>query len=132
MADIYDIKKRADELSAKWKTESIPPEEVGDLIRDLADYANQTEINGSSLGIRKTYATVSAMEADSNPVDDKDGTPLRRGMLVNIYNQDDASAPDNGKVFSWQNPGWQLRTKLDAGYVVWDSIMDDLGETNDV
>lgn len=122
MADIYDIKKRADELSAKWKTESIPPEEVGDLIRDLADYANQTEINGSSLGIRKTYATVSAMEADSNPVDDKDGTPLRRGMLVNIYNQDDASAPDNGKVFSWQNPGWQLRTKLDAGYATTEQV----------
>jgi hypothetical protein len=129
--DIYDIKKRAAELSAKTKIESIPPAEVGGLIGDLANYANETDLNGSSLGIRKTYTSVSAMEGDSQPTGD-DGKPLKKGMLVNIYNQDDPQNADNGKVFSWQNPGWMLRSKVDAGYVAWDGIMEDLGATTDL
>lgn len=129
--DIYDIKKRAAELSAKTKIESIPPAEVGGLIGDLANYANETDLNGSSLGIRKTYTSVSAMEGDSQPKGD-DGKPLKKGMLVNIYNQDDPQNADNGKVFSWQNPGWLLRSKVDAGYVAWDGIMEDLGATTDL
>lgn len=122
MISSSDLKRRALELSSKTNSETIAPTEVGGLAYDTLEYIEDVERNGGSLGIRKTYATVSAMEADSNPVDDKDGTPLRRGMLVNIYNQDDASAPDNGKVFSWQNPGWQLRTKLDAGYATTEQV----------
>lgn len=113
--NIYDIQRRAAELAKKTKIDSISPGEVGELIGDLASYTDDVEINGSALGIRKTYKTISEMEADQTPKDDT-GKPLKKGMLVNIYNQDDPDAADNGKVFSWQNPGWQLRTKMDAGY----------------
>lgn len=122
MISSSDLKRRALELSSKTNSETIAPTEVGGLAYDTLEYIEDVERNGGSLGIRKTYATVSAMEADSNPVDDKNGSPLRRGMLVNIYNQDDPSAPDNGKVFSWQNPGWQLRAKLDAGYATTEQV----------
>lgn len=129
--DIYEIQRRSAELAAKTKIESVSPEEVGTLVGDLAAYTNEANLNGSSLGIRKTYASVSAMESDSEPVGD-DGQSLKKGMLVNIYNQDDPQNADNGKVFSWQNPGWMLRGKIDAGYVAWDGIMEDLGETTDL
>lgn len=111
-----DLKRRALELSEKTDNETISPTEVGGIMYDTVAYMEDVEINGSNLGIRKTYATVSAMEADQDPRDDKDGSPLRRGMLVNIYNQAEPESADNGKVFSWQNPGWAFRTKIDAGY----------------
>ena len=84
MTTIYDIKKRAQQLSEKTDSETISPQEVGGLFSDIADYANDVDVNGSSLGIRKTYTSVSAMEADKNPVGD-DGKPLKKGQLVNIY-----------------------------------------------
>lgn len=123
MSTIYDIKQRAQQLSEKTDAESISPAEVGGLFSDLADYANDVDVNGSSLGIRKTYTSVSAMEADKSPVGD-DGNPLKKGQLVNIYSQDDPSSADNNKVFSWQNPGWQIRTTLDAGYATREELTE--------
>lgn len=119
---IQEIRRRAEELAGRTQTDSIEPHDVGGLIGDLADYVNKVEANGSSLGIRKTYVTISAMEADTNPQDES-GNPLKKGMLVSIYNQDDPSSPDNGKVFSWQNPGWQLCYKLDAGYATREELV---------
>lgn len=112
-----ELKKRAISLAEKTKIDSVTPEEVGQLSNDIVEYIENVELNGSTLGIRKTYTSVSAMESDSTaPMDDK-GVLLRRGMLVNIYNQDDPSSSDNGKVFSFQNPGWEFRGTLDAGSV---------------
>jgi len=129
MSTIYEIKQRAQQLSEKTDSESISPAEVGGLFSDLADYANDVDVNGSSLGIRKTYTSVSAMEADKSPVGD-DGNPLKKGQLVNIYNQDNPSSADNNKVFSWQNPGWQIRTTLDAGYATREELTELEGKSN--
>lgn len=106
MATIYEIKKRADELTAKTNINSIPPGEVGGLIRDLADYAGNVEVNGGTLGIRKVYVSVAAMEADAEPVG-IDGKPLKRGNLVSIYDGTDTGA-DNNKIYAYQKPGWAL------------------------
>lgn len=127
MGTIYDIKKRSEQLAAKTDAESISPAEVGGLFYDLAEYTGDVEINGATLGIRKTYTSISEMEADLNPTGD-DGKPLKKGMLVNIYNQDEPDNPDNNKVFSWQNPGWLLRTKVDAGYATR-AELEDLADT---
>lgn len=122
MVTIYDIKKQADELSAKTNINSIPPSEVGGLIRDLADYAGNIEINGGSLGIRKVYASIVAMEADTAPVG-LDGTPLKRGNLVAIYDGTDTGA-DNNKIYSYQKPGWVLTSKMDAAYALKSDLQD--------
>ena len=122
MASIYDIKQRADELAAKVDIGSIPPEEVGGLIRDLADYTDEVERNGGSLGIRKTYQSVTDMEADKEPVDIA-GKPLKRGELVVIYDGTDTGA-DNNKVYAFQKPGWHLVTKLDAGYATRSQVSE--------
>ena len=119
-----DLKKRAIALAEKTKIDSVTPEEVGQLSNDIVEYIENVEINGSSLGIRKTYTSVSAMEADSTAPKDDKGVLLRRGMLVNIYNQSDPESADNGKVFSFQNPGWAFRGTIDAGYATRDELTE--------
>lgn len=117
-----DLKKRAIALAEKTKIDSVTPEEVGQLSNDIVEYIENVEINGSSLGIRKTYTSVSAMEADSTAPKDDKGVLLRRGMMVNIYNQSDPDSADNGKVFSFQNPGWAFRGTVDAGYATKEEL----------
>lgn len=119
-----DLKKRAIALAEKTKIDSVTPEEVGQLSNDIVEYIENVEINGSSLGIRKTYTSVSAMEADSTAPKDDKGVLLRRGMLVNIYNQSDQDSADNGKVFSFQNPGWAFRGTVDAGYATKEELTE--------
>ena len=119
-----DLKRRAIALAEKTKIDSVTPEEVGQLSNDIVEYIENVEINGSSLGIRKTYTSVSAMEADSTAPKDDKGVLLRRGMLVNIYNQSDPDSADNGKVFSFQNPGWAFRGTVDAGYATKEELTE--------
>lgn len=119
-----ELKKRAIALAEKTKIDSVTPEEVGQLSNDIVEYIENVEINGSSLGIRKTYTSVSAMEADSTAPKDDKGVLLRRGMLVNIYNQSDPESADNGKVFSFQNPGWAFRGTVDAGYATKEELTE--------
>lgn len=119
-----ELKKRAIALAEKTKIDSVTPEEVGQLSNDIVEYIENVEINGSSLGIRKTYTSVSAMEADSTAPKDDKGVLLRRGMLVNIYNQSDPESADNDKVFSFQNPGWAFRGTVDAGYATKEELTE--------
>lgn len=98
---------------------------------ETVEYIEDVELNGGSLGIRKTYATVAAMEADTNTRDDFNGTPLRRGMLVSIYNQEDPSAADNGSIYSYQKPGWAFRSKVDAGYATYVYLAQELAKKQD-
>lgn len=128
-----ELKKRAIALAEKTKIDSVTPEEVGQLSNDIVEYIENVEINGSSLGIRKTYTSVSAMEADSTAPKDDKGVLLRRGMLVNIYNQEDPDSADNGKVFSFQNPGWAFRGTVDAGYATKEELTEldkEIGNVN--
>lgn len=127
-----ELKKRAIALAEKTKIDSVTPEEVGQLSNDIVEYIENVEINGSSLGIRKTYTSVSAMEADSTAPKDDKGVLLRRGMLVNIYNQSDQDSADNGKVFSFQNPGWAFRGTVDAGYATKEELTELDERTKDI
>lgn len=106
MISLIDIKNRADQLSAKTEAGSITPEEVGALIADLALYTQSSERDGSTLGIRKVYPTLEAMQADTTPIGDS-GKPLRRGNLVAIYSEERAqSDPNSGLVSMWTGSGW--------------------------
>lgn len=106
MISLIDIKNRADQLSAKTEAGSITPEEVGALISDLALYTQSSERDGSTLGIRKVYPTLEAMQADTAPIGDG-GKPLRRGNLVAIYSEERAqSDPNSGLVSMWTGSGW--------------------------
>ena len=132
MISLIDIKNRADHLSAKTEAGSITPEEVGALIADLALYAQSSERDGSTLGIRKVYPTLEAMQADTTPVGDG-GKPLRRGNLVAIYSEEHAqSDPNSGLVTMWTGSGWtsiaRIGTAMRHDYT---SIENRLGRVED-
>ena len=115
MATSTDLKQRAQTLAAKTDINSIDPQEVGGLFYDMAGYAEDVQRNGGSLGIRKVYASVSAMEADSTSPVDMWGNPMRKGQLCVIYDGTTTGA-DNNKIFAFKAPGWEIATQLDAGY----------------
>lgn len=87
MATIYELKRRAQELSAKKDSLSISPEEVGGLIDETLDVINEAEKNQIGLGIRNTYTTVAEMNADSTSPVGSDGKPLKFGQIVTVYDE---------------------------------------------
>lgn len=108
MATIYELKRRAQELSAKKDSLSISPDEVGGLIDETLDVINEAEKNQVGLGIRNTYTTVSKMNADSTSPTGSDGKPLKFGQIVTVYDESHPDAADNGNIYAFQNPGWKL------------------------
>lgn len=108
MATIYELKRRAQELSAKKDSLSISPDEVGGLIDETLDVINEAEKNQVGLGIRNTYTTVAKMNADSTSPAGSDGKPLKFGQIVTVYNESHPDAADNGNIYAFQNPGWKL------------------------
>lgn len=108
MATIYELKRRAQELSAKKDSQSIAPDEVGGLIDETLDTINEAEKNQVGLGIRNTYTTVVGMNADSTSPEGSNGKPLKFGQIVTVYDEKNQESPDNGSIYAFQNPGWKL------------------------
>lgn len=114
MATIYELQQRADALRKKTATDSISPEEVGGLHADTLAYIANMERYASSLGIKKVYTSVSEMNGDESPVSST-GMPLKAGQLVTIFNAEAPDAENSGEIYAFQNPGWVLIGRLDAG-----------------
>ena len=117
MSTISEIKQRANALANKTDVNSITPKEVGDIMYDLGSYGEHTMRNGGTLGVRKVYESVAAMEADSISPVDLWGNPIKKGNLVVIYDGT-TTGVDNNKIYAFLNPGWKLATELDAGYAM--------------
>lgn len=114
MTQIYDLQQRAEVLRKKTATDSISPEEVGGLHADTLAYIANMERYASSLGIKKVYTSVSEMNGDESPVSST-GMPLKAGQLVTIFNAGSPDADNSGEIYAFQNPGWILVGRLDAG-----------------
>lgn len=115
MATSTEIKQRANTLADKTDVNSITPKEVGGIMYDLASHGENVLRNGGTLGIRKVYESVAAMEADSTNPKDFWGDPIKKGNLVVIYDGT-TTGVDNNKIYAFMKPGWQIATHLDAGY----------------
>ena len=116
MATSSEIKQRANALAEKTDVNSITPREVGGIMYDLASHGENVLRNGGTLGIRKVYESVAAMEADSTNPKDFWGDPIKKGNLVVIYDGT-TTGVDNNKIYAFMKPGWQFATYLDAAYV---------------
>lgn len=116
MTQIYDLQQRAEVLRKKTATDSISPEDVGGLHADTLAYIANMERYASSLGIKKVYTSVSEMNGDESPVSST-GMPLKAGQLVTIFNAGSPDADNSGEIYAFQNPGWLLVGRLDAGTV---------------
>ena len=129
MATSTEIKQRANALADKTDVNSITPKEVGGIMYDLASHGENVLRNGGTLGIRKVYESVSAMEADSTNPKDFWGDPIKKGNLVVIYDGT-TTGVENNKIYAFMKPGWELATKLDAAYATkaeTDAKLSELG-----
>ena len=98
MANINEILARAAALRDETALNSISPERAGGIMYDTLLALNELWLQqGSALVISKIYASVAAMEADSAPVSDLTGQPLRPGQIVVIASSDS----DNGSVYRY-------------------------------
>ena len=112
--NIYDLIRRANDLSGRHEVDSITPEDVGGLASDTLTYISMLEQNLQALGIRKTYATEADMNADTVPMGDN-GMPIRFGQLVTV------SA--NGNIYKYEGDGsWSYVATLASDTVALDHL----------
>lgn len=133
MGTSAEIKQKAIALAEKTDVNSITPKEVGGIMYDLASHGENVLRNGGTLGIRKVYESVAAMEADSTNPKDFWGDPIKKGNLVVIYDGT-TTGVDNNKIYAFMKPGWELATKLDAAYATkaeTDAKLSELGQEVD-
>lgn len=86
-----------------WTAESVPTNVISEADQAYFYY---------NLTIRKTYASVAAMNADVNNPIGNDGKYLKVGEIVSVHNENN---PDEDAIYSWESgPRWQLQMKLSA------------------
>ncbi len=106
MANINEILARAAALRDETALNSISPERAGGIMYDTLLALNDLWLQqGSALLISKIYASVAAMEADTAPISDLTGQPLRPGQIVVIASSDS----DNGTIYRYngaESPSW--------------------------
>lgn len=86
-----------------WSAESVPTNVISSADQAYFYY---------NLTIRKTYASVAAMNADVNNPIGNDGKYLKVGEIVSVHNEND---PTEDAIYSWESgPMWQLQMKLSA------------------
>lgn len=108
MANINEILARAAALRDETALNSIDPERAGGIMYDTLIALNELWLQtGSALVISKIYSSVAAMNADTNPVSDLTGQPLKPGQIVVISSSDS----DNGTVYRYNgtsSPRWSV------------------------
>ena len=119
MKNGLELTKRAEAIASATASGSITPQSVGDLLRDIISYVAEVEREGGTLGVRKVYPTVAAMQADTSP-QLEGGRPLRSGNLVAIYDSEHTDAADNGRIYVYTGEGWteiaHLKVRLANAY----------------
>lgn len=132
MAQTFDeIKQRIKDLKARSGRGSITVAETFNIIDELLEKTRYVDINQGSLTIKVVYATVAEMMADTEPRD-QNGRLLKYGQLACIATGDESE--DNGKVYSFQNPGWLFVDRIGDynGFIRKEKIAQGLGKNADM
>jgi len=108
MKTITDLRREAQELSNKTESESISPQNVGGIMDGTLELLSEFQKVSGNIGVRKVYTTISAMNTDSTAPVGADGIPLKFSQVVSIYNPLDLNSVDNGKMYAFRNPGWEI------------------------
>lgn len=86
-----------------WSAETVPTNIISSADQAYFFY---------NLTIRKTYNSVSDMNADVSAPVGNDGKYIKVGEIVSVHNEDD---PTEDAIYSWEEgPRWQLQMKLSA------------------
>lgn len=91
-----------------WNRQYWTKEEISANIISQAD----TTYFFYNLTIRKTYDSVSAMNADVTAPVGNDGKYIKPGEVVSVHNENN---PEEDAIYSWEaGPTWKLQMKLSA------------------
>lgn len=86
-----------------WSAETVPTNIISSADQAYFFY---------NLTIRKTYDSVSDMNADVSAPVGNDGKYIKVGEIVSVHNEND---PTEDAIYSWEEgPRWQLQMKLSA------------------
>lgn len=86
-----------------WSAETVPTNIISSADQAYFFY---------NLTIRKTYDSVSDMNADVSAPVGNDGKYIKVGEIVSVHNEDN---PTEDAIYSWEEgPRWQLQMKLSA------------------
>lgn len=86
-----------------WSAETVPTNIISSADQAYFFY---------NLTIRKTYDSVSDMNADVSAPVGNNGKYIKVGEIVSVHNEDD---PTEDAIYSWEEgPRWQLQMKLSA------------------
>lgn len=86
-----------------WSAESVPTNIISAADQAYFYY---------NLTIRKTYASVAAMNADVNNPIGNDRKYIKIGEVVSVHNENN---PEEDAIYSWESgPRWQMQMKLSA------------------
>lgn len=86
-----------------WSAETVPTNIISSAEQAYFFY---------NLTIRKTYDSVSAMNADVNSPIGNDGKYIKVGEIVSVHNESNST---EDAIYSWEEgPRWQLQMKLSA------------------
>ena len=115
---------RAQALREETAVDSISPERAGSIMYDTLAYINQMQLQDANpLLISKIYASVAAMEADSAPVSDLTGQPLRPGQVV-VIATGDPDDPDEGVVYRYDGTEGGASSWTAVGKIGYDPYVD--------
>ena len=121
--NINDLLARAAALRDETALNSISPDRAGGIMYDTLLAMNELWLQqGSALVISKIYASVAAMEADSAPVSDLTGQPLRPGQIVVIASSDS----DNGSVYRYDGTEDDTSSWSEVGTIGGVPVVDSL------
>ena len=121
--NINDLLTRAAALRDETALNSISPDRAGGIMYDTLLAMNELWLQqGSALVISKIYASVAAMEADSAPVSDLTGQPLRPGQIVVIASSDS----DNGSVYRYDGTEDDTSSWSEVGTIGGVPVVDSL------
>lgn len=86
-----------------WSAETVPTNIISSAEQAYFFY---------NLTIRKTYDSVSSMNADVNSPIGNDGKYIKVGEIVSVHNESNST---EDAIYSWEDgPRWQLQMKLSA------------------
>lgn len=100
---INEISGRVVALKEEYRMNSIDPQRLGDIMLNILQYINSSQVRMQSPAIHKRYSSVSAMQLDAKPVSDLTGLDMKVGQLVCIVPAS-SSEPTAGDVYRYDGP----------------------------
>lgn len=116
-------------LKEEYRMNSIDPQRLGDIMLNILQYINSSQVRMQSPAIHKLYSSVSAMQSDAKPVSDLTGLDMKVGQLVCIVPAS-SSEPTAGDVYRYDGPSGNTSAWTYVGKIGGIPADQELNETS--